>query len=112
MPRVAVPVTTITRSGVADATPTVGDATNNHSIANTGDMWLEVENTGASSRSVSALFANAVDGQTVPAKTWSIAAGARRRIGPFPIRYYGSSLQVDVTHAEVELSAYRVATQA
>lgn len=110
MPRVNVPVTTITRAGVADATPVTGNPTDNHSVINSdGSVWIEAENTGASSRQVSVLFEDAVDGQTVPAKTYSLAAGARRRIGPFPVRYYGSVLQVDVNHAEVELSAYTLA---
>lgn len=111
MPRVDVPVTQITRTGIPDTTPTVGDPVNQHSVVNDGTVWVEVENTGASSRTLSALFANAIDGVTVDAKTWAIAAGARRRIGPFPIRYYGNTLQLDVDNAELELSAYKVAVQ-
>lgn len=109
MPRVNVPVTSITRAGVADTTPTTGDATNGHSVANTGDVWVEVENTGASSRTLTALIPGTVDGQAVASKTWSLGAGVRRRIGPFPIKHYTTTLQLDVTHAELELSAYRVA---
>ncbi|MEV4970577.1 hypothetical protein [Streptomyces scopuliridis] len=112
MPRVNVPVTQITRTGTPDTTPTVGDAVNNHSVANDGSMWIEAENTGAVSRTVSALFVNAVDGVTVDPRTWAIPAGARRRIGPFPVRLYGAMLQVNVDNAELELSAYRVAGQA
>lgn len=111
VPRVDVPVTAITRTGVADATPVVGDPVNNHEVVNTGDCWVEVENTGASSRTLSALFANTVDGVTVDAKTWSIGAGLRRRIGPFPVRLYGITLQLNVDNAELELSAYKVSTQ-
>ncbi|MFE7566219.1 hypothetical protein ACFU76_04535 [Streptomyces sp. NPDC057539] len=112
MPRVNVPVTQITRTGIPDTTPIVGDAVNNHSLINDGSVWIEAENAGAVSRTVSILFANTVDGVTVDAKTWSIPAGARRRIGPFPVRLYGATLQVNVDNAELELSAYRVAGQA
>ncbi|MFE2497098.1 hypothetical protein [Streptomyces scopuliridis] len=112
MPRVNVPVTQITRTGISDTTPTAGDAVNNHSVANDGSMWIEVENNGAVSRTLSALFVNSVDGVTVAPKTWTIPAGARRRIGPFPVRLYGATLQVNVDNAELELSAYKVAGQA
>lgn len=111
MPRVNVPVTQITRAGVPDTVPTEGDAVNNHSVANDGTVFIEVENTGAVSRTLSALFASTVDGITVDPKTWTIAAGARRRIGPFPVRYYGTTLQLNVDNAELELSAYKVAMQ-
>lgn len=107
MPRVDVPVTTITRSGVAKATPTTGDATNNHSLANDGHTVIEVENTGASSRVLTVHVDKTIDGQTVASRTYSISAGAVRQIGPFDIPTYGSTLLIDVAHAELVLSAYR-----
>lgn len=113
MPRVNVPVTQITRSGVAPATEVSGDATNNHSVANDGSVWLEVRNSGSTvPRTVSARFVNTVDGVTTPAKTWSVATSATKRIGPFPVRLYGSSLQIDVDNAELKLTAYKLAAQA
>lgn len=113
MPRVAVTVTQITRTGVAPATETNGDATNNHEVANNGSVWLEVRNSGSTvARVVSARFANTVDGVTVDAKTWSIPTSATRRIGPFPTRLYGSTLLIDVDNAELKLSAYSLANQA
>jgi hypothetical protein len=113
MPRVNVPVTQITRTGIAPATEVNGDATNNHSVVNDGSVWLEVRNAGTTvSRTVSARFENTIDGQTIPAKTWSIPTEATRRIGPFPVRMYGSSLLVDVDNAELKLTAYKLASQA
>lgn len=113
MPRVAIPVTQITRSGVAPATEVNGDATNNHSVVNDGNVWLEVRNSGTTvPRTVSARFDSTIDGQTVPAKTWTIATEATRRIGPFPVRLYGDTLLVDVDNAELKLTAYKLATQA
>jgi hypothetical protein len=113
VPRVDVPVTLITRNGVAPATETNGDATNNHSVVNDGTVWLEVRNSGTTvPRTVSARFESTIDGQTVPAKTWTIGTEATRRIGPFPTRLYGSTLLVDVDNAELKLAAYKLATQA
>jgi hypothetical protein len=113
VPRVAIPVTQITRSGVAPATEVNGNATDNHSVVNDGNVWLEVRNSGTTvARTVSARFASTIDGQTVPAKTWSIATEATRRIGPFPVRMYGNSLLVDVDNAELKLTAYKLAAQA
>lgn len=112
MPRVNIPVTQITRTGVAPATEVNGDATNNHSLANDGTVWIEVRNSGSTvSRTMSAQFANTVDGVTVDAKTWTIPTSATRRIGPFPTRLYGTALLIDVDNAELKLSAYKVATQ-
>ena len=109
MARTVVPVTQITRSGIADATPVGGDPANNHQVANDGTVWIEVENTGSTvSRTLSARFGNTVDGVTVAPKTWTIPTGARRRIGPFPVRYYGGTLQLDVDNAELELTAYKL----
>lgn len=110
MPRVNVPVTLITRSGVAPATEVNGDATNNHSVVNDGLVWIEVRNSGSTvARTVSANFANTIDGQTTPAKTWSIPTSSTRRIGPFPVRYYGDTLLIDVDNAELKLTAYKLA---
>lgn len=108
MPRVNVPVTTITRTGIANATPVTGDATNNHEVVNDGKTWIEVENTGASSRTLSVQITKLVDGQTPPAKSYTISAGAKRRMGPFPRDVYGALLSVDVTHAELVLAAYNL----
>lgn len=106
MPRVAVPVTQITRAGVADPTETNGDATNNHVIPNNGRMLLEVRNSGAVSRTVTFRLPGVVDGQAVTPRAVSLAAGATRKFGPFPTGDYGSQLQVDVDNAELKLLAF------
>lgn len=113
MPRVTIPVTQITRTGVAPATEVNGDPTNNHTLSNDGTVWLEVRNSGSTvARIISAQFANTVDGVTVDAKTWSIPTSATRRIGPFPVRLYGNTLNIDVDNAELKLTAYKLAAQA
>lgn len=112
MPRVAVPVTQITRDGIAPTAAVAGDPIENHSLPNDGTVWVEVANTGASSGTVSVHFANTVDGVTVDPKTWTVPAGESRRIGPFPTRYYGTTLLLDVTSADLGLTAYKVPPQA
>lgn len=113
MPRIDIPVIQITRSGTVPAGEVDGDPVNNHSISNSGSVWIEVRNASTTtSHTLSAHFASAVDGVTVAAKTWHIPAEQSRRIGPFPIRLYGTVLDVDVTSAELKLAAYSLASQA
>ncbi|MFF1709303.1 hypothetical protein [Streptomyces sp. NPDC058268] len=106
MPRVNVPVTPITRAGVAPPTEVNGDATNQHVVQNNGRMILLVRNSGVTvARTVTLRIPSVVDGQTVTPRTVSIAQSASRYIGPFPTDSYGSSLQVDVDNAELKLLA-------
>lgn len=105
MARVNVPVTLVTRAGVADATPVAGDATNGMVVVNNGKTKIVVNNTGATSRTVTAILTKTTDGQTPTPKTYTLAAGAKRNIGPFPVDYYSATLQLDVTHAEVTFLA-------
>lgn len=107
MPRVAVPVTQITRAGVAPGTETNGDATNNHTIPNNGRMFVEVRNSGSTvARTVTFRFPGVVDGQAVTPRAVSIPISSTRRFGPFPTGDYGGALQVDVDNAELKLTAY------
>lgn len=110
MPRVNVPVTEITRAGVANATEVDGDATNNHQVVNDGRVFVEARNSNATStaRTVTVHVERTVDGQAVASRTNSIAAGATERMGPWPVADYGNLLLVDVDHAELKLSAYRL----
>lgn len=111
MPRVAVPVTQITRTGIAPATEVNGDATNNHSVANTGDMFLLVRNSGSTvSRTVTINYAKTFDGQAVSARTVVVPISVSRYIGPFPTDMFGALLLVNVDNAELKLSAYRAST--
>ncbi len=108
MPRVTVPVTTITRAGVAPASEVNGDATNNHQIANDGRTVLLVRNANGSStaRTLTVVIQGAIDGFAPTPRTYSIAAGASRYIGPFDTVAYGTLMQVNVDNAELKLSAY------
>lgn len=109
MARVTVPVTSITRSGIAPAAETTGDPVNFHSVSNSGRMFLLVRNAdGVDPHDVTVHFSQTVDGQAVTARTYTIPLTSSRYIGPFPTVYYGSTLNVDVDDAQLFLSAYLV----
>ena len=110
MARIAVPVTAITKAGVAPAAETNGDAVENHTVANNGRTVLLVRNSNgaATVRTLTVRLSGTVDGQAITSRTYPIAAGASRYIGPFDTTRYGSSMLVDVDHAELKLSAYSI----
>ncbi|WP_326728986.1 hypothetical protein [Streptomyces phaeochromogenes] len=109
MPRVSVPVTQITRVGVAAPAETNGDATNNHVVANNGKVVLLVRNSGSTvARTVTLRLPGITDGQSITPRTVSIAQSTSRYIGPFPTGDYGSQLQVDVDNAELKLLAFGI----
>jgi hypothetical protein len=111
MPRVNVPITQITRDGVAPPAVTNGDATNNHTIVNDGAVWFEVDNADAGgAHNVTVLFTQMVDGQAVASRAYAIASSASRRIGPWPVAMYGSALQVNVASSQLKLRAWRLGT--
>lgn len=109
MARGAITPAALSRAGVA-LTETTGDATNGHSIAaNDGRVFILARNSNgsATARTVSVLVEQQVDGQTVAAKSMSVAAGATKAFGPFPKAVYGETLLVDVDNAEMFLRAVR-----
>lgn len=111
MPRVAVPVTPVTRAGVVPANEVNGDPVNNHSVVNDGKVWLEVRNADAAVvRNLTVKFTTDVDGQVVTSRTYALPANmtAPRKFGPWPPQWYGQSIQVDVDNAALKLTAYRI----
>ncbi|MFY1595490.1 hypothetical protein [Micromonospora sp. WMMD737] len=108
MPRVTVPVTNITRSGVAPAAEVNGDPANNHQVANNGNTFLLVRNANgaATARTLGVVIKGAIDGFAPAPRTYSIPAGASRYIGPFDAVAYGSLMEINVDNAELKLSAY------
>ncbi len=105
MPRVSVPVTQITRAGVAAPTEANGDPTNGHVISNNGRTILLVRNSGTTDRTVTLRLPGLTDGQSITPRTVTVPASATRYIGPFPTDAYGTQLQVDVDNAELKLGA-------
>jgi len=109
MPRVNLPHTNISRAGTTDGAEVDGDATNFHSTANDGRVWIEVRNADAGGAHTATVhIQDKVDGQTVAPKAYSVPASSKRRIGPFPPSDYGSVLQVDVDSAQLKLTAYHL----
>lgn len=111
MARGAVPVTGISRSGVELPIETTGDATNNHSVVNDGKTLLLARNTNGAStdRTVTVHVTRTVDGQAVASRSYPVAAGKTKALGPFPPADYGDTLLVDVDNAELMLRAIRFA---
>lgn len=106
MPRVAIPVTQITRAGVAAPTETTADPVNNHTVANNGKVVLLARNSGSTvDRTITLRLSSVVDGQSVTPRTVAIPQSESRYIGPFPTGDYGTSLQVDVDNAELRIIA-------
>ena len=108
MPRIDVPVTAVTKSGIAPAAEVPGDPVNNHSFANDSRTWLTARNNGATPRTVTIRLSGLVDGQAIEPKTVSVPATSSRYIGPFDTTRYGRTVLIDVDHADLRLSAYRI----
>lgn len=87
MARTVIPVTTITRAGVAPPAQTDGDASNNMEFTNDGNTFLEVVSSDAGAQSVTILVAEEVDGLAVTSRSVAVAAGASVLIGPFTAVY-------------------------
>lgn len=107
MPRVDLPHTSISRTGVAPGAEVTGDATNNHTTVNDGRVFVLVRNaSGASVRTVTALLTRTVDGQAVASRTYAIPISSSLYVGPFPPDDYGNPLSLNVEHADLKLTAY------
>lgn len=109
MARTPVPLTAVTRAGIAPPAETNGDAANNHVISNNGRVILLVRNSGTTvARTLTLRVRGLIDGQTVTPRTVSIPTEASRYIGPFPTEAYGAQLEVDVDNAELKLTALAI----
>ncbi len=96
---------TISRAGLADTLSPIDAAGN--TFTNTGVEWVEIFNGGGTSTTVAAAYAQTPDGQTIPPKSITIAAGARKKFGPFPVTYFGSTVALsysgNTTSVTIEL---------
>ena len=84
------------------------DATNGNSAPNGGNLILELNNSGASTYTVTISFPNTVDGQSVTPLTYSLAAGATKLVGGWPPAFYGSTLTFQANNVAVTYIAYTV----
>lgn len=92
MASTALSVTSIARTGTTD-TLTAANV-DGHTIVNSGNMWFEVLNGSGGSINVIVGPSKTVDGLAVSARTVAVAAGARKKFGPYPKSDYGSSITV------------------
>ncbi|MFG1997885.1 hypothetical protein ACGFNU_01905 [Spirillospora sp. NPDC048911] len=107
MPRVSLPVTKLTRDGVPPAAEQSGDPANGHACVNSGETIIEVRNAHASAlQSVTFVTPGTVDGLAIADRKVDVPAGQARRFGGFPPAVYGSVLNIDVTTADLKLTAY------
>jgi hypothetical protein len=107
MAATVVPVTEITRAGVAPPTAVTGDTVNGHSVANDGTMHITVANSLGSTGTVTLNIVQTVDGLAAAGKTVTIPANAvEHRIGPFPTGVYGNTLTFTTSATTLTFRAY------
>lgn len=111
MPRVDVPVTTTARTATALPAETNGDATNGHSFTNDGRTIILARNSsGASTRTLTEIFATAaaVDSQAPTSRVVTLGVSETHVLGPFPTAWYGTTMNFDVSHADVKLRTVKL----
>ncbi|MGX1129903.1 hypothetical protein RKD49_002093 [Streptomyces glaucescens] len=108
MPRTNIAATQASRSGTVLPAAAAGDVANGNSTANDGRVVLLVENTGASSRTITFQTTVSVDGLTAPVRSETIPAGETQVFGPFPPNDYGNPLGFNVDNAELTIRVIRI----
>lgn len=106
MPRVAIPVTTLSDAGVADPGEQNGDTVNGHSLPNTGKTVLRVRNADAAAQNLTLVTPITVGGKAVADTVVSIPAGVTRTFGALPTSLYGTSVPIDVSSSNLKLIAF------
>lgn len=77
----------LSRDGLADTLPTTPTATHGNKVKYDPKMWLEVNNGSGAEITVTIDVTRAVDGQAVTDKAVAVAAGARKKLGPWTEDY-------------------------
>lgn len=112
MPATPLPVNTISRAGAAPVGETTATNVLGYQLATNNGVstWVEITNTAAAALTVTVPFVRALDGVTVPAKSYSIPAssGAKFRIGPFPVELYGTNPTVLFSTITCSVAAYQI----
>jgi len=111
VPRTSLTAAQASRAGTVLPAATAGDAVNGNSIANDGRVILIAKNTNGASTARTITFQTArsvVDDLSKPTRQESIPAGETQVFGPFPSTDYGTTLNFDVSNAEVTIQAVRV----
>ncbi len=110
MPRVALTVNEVTRTGLATPTAQNADVANGHSVANDGKVFVLVGNSAATAtRTTTFQTPGTVDEQLVADRTVAVPISSSKYVGPFPPVQYGDTLNIDVDHADTRLTAFHLA---
>lgn len=92
MPRVEIPVTTITRLSVNPGSQIDADSTNDHYIAdNDGRTWVEIVSSAVATESVIFETPYTLDGLSLEDHPVYVGPGATRLAGPFPISTFNQT---------------------
>lgn len=100
MARVQIPVTAVTKAGVAQQSQTNGDTSNGHYFTNDETTWLQIVSSDAGSQTVTIITSKIVDGYALADQTITVAAGATMYAGPFTSGTFNqasSQVYVDVS---------------
>jgi hypothetical protein len=90
----------VTTAGLADSLASA--AGGGDQFTNTGNEWLEVLNGGGASIDVTIATPATANGEPIADRVVAVAAGARKKIGPFnPSIFNDSSGYVQVTYSAV-----------
>lgn len=109
MPATPLTVTQLTHTTAVTVDPSAwpaGNAVDGNTVANGGYTLLGMNNSGASSRTVTVAVSQTVDDLPVTSRSHTIAAGAVRYVKLGPVSVYGSTVLVTPSHAEVKLAAF------
>jgi hypothetical protein len=109
MARDSVTTQKITRAGLI---PAFTAASVNNDVIDAGAVTLEVTNGSGSSINVTVNSPLTVDGLTVGPLVVAVAAGASKRIGPFPPATFARTVAPDVGRVYVDYSAFASVTRA
>ncbi len=112
MPRTALTVTEISRTGVDRPSQAVGDVANGNSIAgNDGRVFLEVTNDDAATQTVTIQTPGTIDGLAIADLVVSLAAAAVKLIGPLSPTTFNQSdglVYVDPSDADLKFRVYKL----
>lgn len=110
MPATPLPVNGVTITGVAPVGEVAADVTNGNQLASNNGVstWVEATNTGGSSYTLTLVTTATYAGRAVADDVITLAASAKRRIGPFPLDLYGPNPLLQAQNAAITLAAYSI----
>lgn len=108
--RTATSVTAVTRTALTSfpAPSVAGDVTNGNAALNDGATFVAVLNAdGSNTHNLTVQVASGVDGLTAGPRTYVCPISTNTQIvGPFPIQFYGSTLNFNVDSTQLKVAAY------